>query len=349
MWCGDGGGGGPGAGHGTQVRPRLADVAAHAGVSAATASRVLTGSARVRPETRQQVEAAIASLGYVRNRAPRAAASDTGSIAFMVCEDNARVFSEPFFPLMLRSVSRELSARSIQLVLLTAHSPRDYQTASRYLRGGHVDGALLVSMHGKRPLDPRSLGVPVVLAGRSVDGDDGISYVDADNAGGAQMAVEYLLKSGRTTVATIAGPPDMAPGADRLAGYRKAMSDAGLSDPGLVVFGDFSRASAEHGLHRLLDHRPGIDAVFAASDLMALGVLGALRRSGRRVPEDVAVIGFEDSPLARHTEPKLTTVRQPVEAMGTAMVSELLALISRGGQEPTHVVLGTELVIRDST
>ena len=198
-----------------------------AGVSPATASRVLTGSARVRPETRQQVEAAIAHLGYVRNRAPRASSSrGTGSIAFMVCEDNARVFSEPFFPLMLRSVSRELSARGIQLVLLTAHSPRDYQIASRYLRSGHVDGALLVSMHGKRPLDLRSLGVPVVLAGRSFGQDDGISYVDADNACGARMAVQYLLKSGREMVATIAGPPDMAPGADRLSGY-KAMAEAG--------------------------------------------------------------------------------------------------------------------------
>jgi DNA-binding LacI/PurR family transcriptional regulator len=333
----------------TKLRPRLADVALQAGVSPATASRVLTGSAPVRPETRQQVEAAIAHLGYVRNRAPRAsAARGTGSIAFMVCEDNARVFSEPFFPLMLRSVSKELSARGIQLVLLTAHSPRDYQIASRYLRSGHVDGALLVSMHGRRPLDLHSLGVPVVLAGRSFDNDEEISYVDADNVGGAKMAVQYLLKQGRGMIATIAGPPDMAPGADRLAGYRAAMAEAGLSDPSLIAFSDFGRVSAEHGLYWLLDRRPGIDAVFAASDLMAAGVLGALRRSGRRVPEDVAVIGFEDSPLAQHTDPKLTTVRQPVEAMGARMASELLALIARGGQQPAQIVLDTELVIRDS-
>jgi DNA-binding LacI/PurR family transcriptional regulator len=188
----------------------------------------------------------------------------------------------------------------------------------------------------------------VVLAGRSFGNDDGISYVDADNIGGAKMAVQYLLKSGRGMVATIAGPPDMAPGADRLTGYRAAMSEVGLLDPGLIVFGDFGRVSAEHGLNRLLDQRPGIDAVFAASDLMAAGVLGALRRSGRRVPEDVAVIGFEDSPLAQHTDPKLTTVRQPVEAMGARMASELLALLSRGGQEPAQVILATELVIRDS-
>jgi len=145
----------------TKPRPRLADVARQAGVSPATASRVLTGSARVRPETRQEVEDAIAQLGYVRNRAARSSGSRrVGSIAFVVCEDNARVFSEPFFPLMLRSVSRELASCDIQLVLLTVHSPRDYQTASRYLRSGHVDGAVLASMHGGRPFDPAQPGHP---------------------------------------------------------------------------------------------------------------------------------------------------------------------------------------------
>jgi DNA-binding LacI/PurR family transcriptional regulator len=312
---------------------------------------VLTGSARVRPETRQEVENAIAKLGYVRNRAARSPRSRrVGSIAFVACEDNARVFSEPFFPLMLRSVSRELAARDIQLMLLTVHSPRDYRTAARYLRSGHVDGALLASMHGRRPFDLHSLGIPVVLIGRPLDEGDGggTSYVDADNVGGAKMAVQYLLKTGRATVATIAGPPDMAPGVDRLRGYRVAMEEAGLADPGLIVFGDFGAISAEHGLYRLLDRRPKIDAVFVASDLMAAGALHALHRTGRRVPEDVAVVGFDDSPLAQHTYPKLTTVRQPVEAMGSRLATELLALISRVGRDPTHVVLDTELIVRQS-
>ena len=135
---------------------------------------------------------------------------------------------------------------------------------------------------------------------------------------------------------------------DRLRGYWRTMAEAGLSDSGLIVFGDFGRFSAEHAVYRLLDRRPGLDAVFVASDLMAAGALRALRRSGRRVPDDVAVIGFEDSPLARHTDPKLTTVRQPVEAMGERLASELLALIGRAGQDPVHVVLDTELVIRES-
>jgi DNA-binding LacI/PurR family transcriptional regulator len=126
------------------------------------------------------------------------------------------------------------------------------------------------------------------------------------------------------------------------------MADAGLSDSGLIVFGDFGRVSAEHAVYRLLDRRPGLDAVFVASDLMTAVALRALRRSGRRVPDGVAVIGFEYSPLARHTDPELTTGRHPVEAMGERCASELLAVIGRAGQDPVHVVLETELVIRES-
>src|SRR5260221_601692 len=204
------------------------------------------------------------------------------------------------------------------------------------------------SMHGKRPLDIPGLDVPVVLAGRPFRDDASLSYVDADNVGGAKMAVRYLLERGRRTVATVAGPAHMSPGVDRLRGYRMAMADAGLSDSGLTMFGDFGRVSAEHAVYRLLDRRPALDAVFAASELMAAGVLRALRKSGRRVPDDVAVVGFEDSPLARHINPKLTAVRQPVEAMGERLARELLALIARGGREPVQTVLETELLIRES-
>jgi len=333
----------------TTLRPKLSDVALAAGVSPATASRVLTGSAPVRPQTRREVEAAIARLGYVRNRTRRTMPRRTGSVAFVACEDNARVFSEPFFPSVLRSISVVLAARGIQLVLLMAHSPRDYQMLARYLRSGHVDGAALVSMHGKRPLDLESLGTPVAMVGRPLDDDGEFSYVDADNVGGAQEAVRHLVKQGRSMIATIAGPPDMSPGVDRLQGYRAAISEAGLSDRGLIVYGDFGMVSAEHAVYRLLDRRPTLDAIFAASDLMGAGALRALRRAGRRVPDDVAVIGFDDSPLALYTEPKMTTVRQPLKEMGERVASELLGLIARSGQDPFRVVLETTLVIRQST
>ena len=291
----------------------------------------------------------MASLGYVRNRAPRSAdPRRAGSIALVVCEENVKVFADPFFSRMLWCVSKALASADLQLVLLTLYSARDYHTVSRYLRSGHVDGALFVSMHGKAQFDLASLGIPLVLCGRPVTGAERLSYVDADNVSGARQAVRYLLDNGRTAVATVAGPTDMSPGIDRLLGYRKAMAGVGVNDPGMIAYGDFGRLSGEHALFRLIDHRPNLDAVFVASDLMAAGVLRALRRLGRRVPDDVAVIGFDDSPLAQHTDPRLSTVRQPVDAMAARMVRELLSLIATPGREPFHVVLDTELVLRDS-
>jgi DNA-binding LacI/PurR family transcriptional regulator len=328
--------------------PTLADVAQLAGVSSATASRVLTGSARVQPQTRDKVEQAIQRLGYVRNRASRSAPGrQAGSVALVMGEEPLKVFADPFFGLMLRSVSKALASADIQLVMITLHSPRDCRTVSRYLRSGHVDGALFVSMHGRPDFDFSSLGLPLVLCGRPVTGGNALSYVDADNVGGACTAVSYLLDCGRAAIATIAGPPDMAAGIDRLLGYRRAMA-AGSLDPGMIAYGDFSFMSGQHALRRLVDHRPGIDAVFAASDLMAAGALHALRRLGRRVPDDVAVIGFDDAPSAQRTNPRLSTIRQPVDAMAVRLVRELMAQIATPDRDPAQVVLETELVLRSS-
>ena len=288
-------------------------------------------------------------LGYVRNRAARSPSNRrAGSIALVMGEETVKVFADPFFARVLGSVSREVSSVDFQLVMLTLHSPRDHHTVSRYLRSGHVDGAVFVSMHDKLDFDYESLGIPVVLCGRPVAGGAALSYVDADNIGGASAAVRYLLDNGRKAVATIAGPPDMAVGIDRLLGYRQPLRAVGVLDPGMIAYGDFSTMSGQHALLRLIDHRPGIDAVFAASDLMAAGALRALRRLGRRVPHDVAVIGFDDLPVAQQTDPSLTTVRQPVDAMGTRMVTEILARIADPGREPSRIVLDTQLILRGS-
>jgi len=326
----------------------LADVARAAGVSSATASRVLTGSVQVRPQTRDRVHEAIARLGYVRNRAAHSSASRrTGSVALVACEESAKLFADPFFPRIMWGIGKALAPADLQLVLLTLHSARDWQTVSRYLRGGHVDGALFVSMHGRPEFDYAELGIPLVMCGRPGGGADGLSYVDADNVNGAWKAVSYLLESGRKAIAAIAGPTDMSPGIDRMLGYQKAMTAAG-ADSGAIAYGDFGSQSGEHALARLIDRRPGTDAVFAASDLMAVGAMRALRRLGRRVPQDIAVVGFGDEPFARHTEPGLTTVRQPVDAMAARMAEELLALIADPGREPARVVFDTELIRRGS-
>ncbi|HWG27621.1 LacI family DNA-binding transcriptional regulator [Actinospica sp.] len=341
------------AAHPPAARARLEDVALLAGVSPATASRVLTGSAQVKPETRRQVERAISELGYVRNRAARTGGGGrkAGSIALVVFEDSLRMFTDPFFARLMHGVGGALAVADVQLVLLSVRSAAECRRSARFLREGHVDGAVFVSLHGQMPVDVRGLGVPVVYVGRPVRDAEAASYVDADNIGGAEAAVRHALSAGRRTVATIAGPPDMAVGLDRLRGYRKALAETGPHRADLVAYGDFSAASAEHAVYRLLDRRPDVDAVFATSDLMATGVLRALRRTGRRVPGDVAVIGFDDAPLARHTSPPLTTVRQPVEEIGARAVDELLGLIGEerpAAQPPRRAVFATQLIVRAS-
>ncbi|KAA2252236.1 LacI family transcriptional regulator [Solihabitans fulvus] len=334
------------------VRPTLADVACAAGVSVATASRVLNGFPGVRPETRTQVESAMTTLGYARQRAARSATPPcTGSIALIVCEDVLRLFADPYFARVVSGVSKELPNAGMQLVLLAVPSTEDHRTwVARYLKGRHVDGALVVSMHGRRPLDLDWLDIPLVFGGRPDNGEvpDRHSYVDVDNRGGAEGATRYLIGAGRTKVATVAGPQDMTVGADRLRGYWQAVVEAGRPDRGMVVFGDFGQGSGEHATARLLDRRPDVDAIFTASDLMAVGVLRALRRAGRRVPDDVAVIGFDGLPLGQRTAPPLTTVRQPIEEMGARMTRELVSMIG-GPATPRRVVLDTELVVREST
>ncbi|ANN18253.1 LacI family DNA-binding transcriptional regulator [Amycolatopsis orientalis] len=333
------------------IRPTLADVARVAGVSTATASRVLNGFAKVRPETRDQVKSAMIALGYARRRA--ASLKDvrrTGSIALVVCEKMLQVFADPYVARIAAGMTKELATAGAQLVLIPMSSTEDYPASIvHYLADGHVDGALVIGMHGRYPLDLAWLGIPVVFGGRPVcDEDSGqYSYVDADNRGGAEQAVRHLLASGRRTIATIAGPQDMVAGIDRLLGYRKAICKADGIDDSLVVFGDFGLASGDHATARLLERRPDVDAIFAASDLMAAGALRALRRAGRRVPEDVAVIGFDDLPVGRRTEPPLTTVRQPIEEMGARMARELLAMIN-GPATPPSLVFDTELIVRES-
>ena len=291
------------------------------------------------------------ALGYVRQRAARTRQRQrTGSVAFVACEEGSRLFADPFFGRVLAGTNNELIPGGFQVVLLMVRSAEDSLSwAARYLRAEHVEGALLVSMHARYATALERIGVPVVSVGRPVCADPGhYSYVDADNRGGAAAAVRYLLAQGRSRIATVAGPKDMSPGVDRLAGYREALIKVGRFDPTSVVHGDFGQASGEHQTLRLLDRRPDVDAIFVASDLMAAGALRALRRTGRRVPDDVAVIGFDNSPIARTTEPPLTTVGQPVEAMGARAARDLLALIGGTVVEPRHTVLETELVVRES-
>jgi DNA-binding LacI/PurR family transcriptional regulator len=343
-------------------RPTLDEVALRAGVGRGTVSRVVNGSPQVSPEARAAVQKAIDELGYVPNRAARALVTQrTDSVALVVSESEERVFGEPFFAGIVRGISSALAGTQLQLWLAMAQSPAERERVEHHLTNQHVDGVMLLSLHDADPL-PLLLerrGLPVVLGGRPAQmlADDEqlnftaqlsqLSYVDADNEGGARIAVGHLLDRQRRRIAAIAGPQDMAAGVSRLTGYREALQRAGLPvEEKLIAYGDFSEASGERAVRELLESDPTIDAVFAASDLMAVGALRGLRTLGKRVPDEVALIGFDDVAIARQTDPPLTTVHQPVEAMGREMARLLIARIA--GAASSSVMVETHLVRRES-
>ncbi|MEU2243670.1 LacI family DNA-binding transcriptional regulator [Streptomyces sp. NPDC018338] len=335
----------------TGSRPTLEAVAARAGVSRATASRVVNGGAGVRAPLVEKVNRAVEELGYIPNHAARTLVTRrNGAVAVIIEEPEFRIFSDPFFEQQVRGISRELTAHDSQLVLLWVEGPGDHERIARYLGGGHVDGALAFSLHSDDAL-PALIDrarIPVVFGGRPAPGiAPGVPYVDCDNRGGAREAVGHLVGLGRTAVAHIAGPRDQTSAVDRLHGYHDVLPDA---DPDLLCRGAFTEESGARAMAELLDRRPDLDGVFVANDLMATGALRTLRERGVRVPEDVAVVGFDDmASVVDRTSPALTTVRQDIEGMGRLMVKLLMRLLDGpGGAAPDSVITPTSLVRRAS-
>lgn len=329
-------------------RPTIRDVAEVAGVSRATVSRVLNGGQRVSPEALTAVNAAIARTRYSANRHARAlSAGRSHTVAFLLTEPQHLLFEDPNFSTLLRGVAQALNdlPDPLMLVLVVASTSDERARTLDYLTQ-QVDGVFAISTHSGDPLVGELLdaNVPIVAAGRVLGQQRAAASVAADDIGGARVAVQYLRERGRTRIATITGPLDTSGGTDRLLGYRDALG--GEYDERLVVTGDYSHASGLQGMQQLLETRPDLDAVFVASDLMAAGALAALRQAGRRVPDDVAVVGFDDSNYATAADPPLTTMRQPWERISAEMVRLLQGLIS--GDEPTSVTVPTRLVVRSS-
>ncbi|WP_030920384.1 LacI family DNA-binding transcriptional regulator [Streptosporangium amethystogenes] len=329
-------------------RPTLEAVAARAGVSRSTVSRVVNGQTTVTADIRELVMRAVNELGYVPNGAARNLATQrTNSVALVVSESPNRVFSDdPMFSTVIRSASLELEAVNKQVVLLLAGSPESHARVENYIAGGHVDGVMLVSSHGADPLPVAltRLRVPVVSYGRPAV-PVAMPYVDNDNVAGAATAVRHLLEQGRRRIATIAGPLDMIGGQDRLAGYRAVLRDSDRRS--IIAVGDFTRESGAVAMRQLLADDPELDAVFAANDLMAIGAMHALRQAGRQIPGDVAIVGYDDIEAARYTDPPLTTIHTPHAEQAAAMVRLLLGLLDGGPAET--VIVATELVVRASS
>ncbi|GAA4019367.1 LacI family transcriptional regulator [Streptomyces sp. NBC_01352] len=339
-------------------RPTLEEVAARAGVGRGTVSRVINGSPRVSDATRAAVEAAVAELGYVPNTAARAlAANRTDAIALVVPEPETRFFAEPYFSDMLKGVGAELADTQMQLLLIFAGNDRERARLAQYLAAHRVDGVLLVSVHADDPLPDllSQLEIPAVISGPRSAAET-LPSVDSDNYGGARSAVEHLLARGCRAVAHITGRLDVYGAQRRVDGYRDALLDAGHElDEQLVQPGDFTEEGGRRAMTELLARRPDLDAVFAGSDVMAAGARQVLREEGRRIPDEIALVGYDDSAIARHMDPPLTSVRQPIEEMGRRMIDLLLTEIADRRPAVTRelerrqVVLATELVARRSS
>lgn len=345
----------------------LEDVARVAGVSRATVSRVVNGSTTVDPALRKVVEKAIASTRYVPNRAARSLVTrTTGSIALVVseegrqtarrhsaAEENApfvgRIFSDPFFGRIVSGVMQRIRPRGVQLALMLVDDDESRDQLLAYVRQGHVDGVVLISTHAEDPL-PKMLAeaqVPAVVSAKPAQPVQ-ISYVEVDQRAGVSLAVDHLVEHGRRRIATISGPLDTPPGRERLSAFRERLAVHGLTEAACVE-GDFTQAAGSAAMRQLLTDAPDMDAVFIASDLMALGAMPVLYRAGLRVPEELALIGFDDSSAALACDPPLTTVRQPVEEMASQMANLLLEQISDPARTLQSSMFQPTLVVRGSS
>ncbi|WP_328604255.1 LacI family transcriptional regulator [Amycolatopsis sp. NBC_00345] len=334
-------------------RPTLEDVAAFAGVSRSTASRALNDDTYVSARSREKVLAAARDLGYSPNQAARSLVTRrTGAIAVVLSEPEARLLDDPYRTAVMRAGYRELADIGCQMVLIFSDTREDLTRTVRFLEGGHVDGVLVFAPHRADPL-PRALRllrIPVVFGGQAADLRRGVHVVDFDNENGARLAVSHLVESGRRRVATIAGPQDQGAPIDRLAGWRKTLVDAGLDPAGLAEESDFTLAGGAQAMSALLERAPDLDSVFVASDMMAVGALRTLSAAGRRIPDDVAVVSFDDNAtLAPAMTPPLTSVHQDPREQVHAMVVTLMRLLEGEETKPAHQVLPVSLTVRESS
>ncbi|MGW4646760.1 LacI family DNA-binding transcriptional regulator [Kitasatospora sp. NPDC004289] len=326
----------------------LEDVAREAGVSRSTVSRVINNIRNVDPELQQVVRDAVAATGYVPNAAARALVTRrAGAVAlvFSGAPGQGEIFTDPFFGRVVSGVIGALRPLGVHPVLMLADDAAAREEVLSFLRQGNADGAMLVSTRAGDPLPGRLVeaGLPVVVFGSPPEGlADGLSWVDLANVEGGRLAAGHLRDRGCRRIVSIAGPSAISAGRDREAGVREVLGDLPSAE------GDFGQASGAAAMARLLAAHPDLDGVVAANDLMARGAVAVLAEHGRRVPQDVAVVGFDDSSAATGGLPLLSTVRQPVERMAAEMARILLERVADPAAGPASVVFEPELVVRDS-
>jgi LacI family transcriptional regulator len=327
----------------------LEKIAKIAGVSPATVSRVVNNYPHIRPEVRERVQKIIAQTGFQPNVIARSLASDRSGIIGLVIPNSPRmVFTDPYFASLIQGITQATNRSSLTLSLFLFHSKEEeVRTIQSILSTGLLDGVIITADRKEDSFVPKfaERGLPFVLIGRP-EKQMQISYVDSDNVAGGYLATEHLLKLGHRRIATIGSDQNTA-GDDRYSGYQNALENYQFKiDPCLVAFGDFSMDSGYTAMKKLLPEMP--DAVFVASDTMALGALRAIREAGLRVPDDIAVVGFDDLPPALQADPPLTTVQHPIEQSGKLAVEMLITLLNEKDAPSRRTILPGKLIIRGS-
>lgn len=328
----------------------LEEIARLSGVSRSTVSRVINRQPNVSNNVRLRVEAVIQETGYQPNLAAQTLVSKRSwMIGLVLPRSVSSFFTDPYFPRLLQGIAQGCNQHNYTLGLFLVGNKEDEEKIMpRVSRKGMLDGILIQSGQiGDQLIDRMvNLDLPVVVVGSPLHADE-ISFIDVDNVNGAYNAVSHLIRLGYQRIATITGLPGGAASADRLEGYEKALTERGRNpDQSLIVEGDFTEVGGYYAMQRLLPAKP--DAVFAASDLMAIGAMRAAREAGLRIPEDVAFVGYDDVSVARYASPQLTTIRQPIAQFGVNAVGILIDLIENGIQPVRRIIMNTELVIRES-
>ncbi len=329
----------------------LEDIAEKAGVSRSTVSRVINNQGYVSERTRSRVMQVIEAENFRPNPAARALVTrSTRVIGVVIPQTLHVVFEDPYyFPALLQGVSEATHRQDYATLLWWGVDDDEEKFYQRVLMNRMMDGLVIASASANDKLVDRlvELDMPFVMVERPSRFQDRISYVSLDNLQAAQMAVEHLHRLGRQRIGTITGALNNADGYDRMLGYRRAIKLAGLpADETLIAEGDFSRKSGYRGMKQLL--AAGVDAVFVGSDMMASGAMTALAEAGARIPQDIALVGFDDLPTAVEAKPSLTTVRQPIQQKGVWATDLLIEQIESGDRTPRQVLLSTQLVVRES-
>jgi LacI family transcriptional regulator len=327
----------------------IRQIAKLAGVSRSSVSRVINNRTNVSPELREQVQSVIAETGYQPDPIARSLSNRRSQIIGLVIPLAIRsLFEDPFFPRLMQGISQGCNFHNYMLSLFLFHSEEEERELHhRISRNPLLDGFIITATRTGDPLIPELLAnkIPFVVHGKHED--PRVSFVEVDNETGAHTAVSHLVRGGRQRIALITGPSNSLAAEDRKQGYLKALRERRVPvDESLITRGDFTEISGYEAMQRLLPYQP--DAVFVASDTMALGAMRALREAGRKVPDGIAVVGFDDLPRATTAEPPLTTVRQPIQRAGALAVETLIDILENGAEPPRHIILPTELVIRAS-